>query len=539
MATILNADTVVGGAVVTGDASGVLALQAAGNTGLTLNSSRAIGVGASPSYGTSGQVLVSSGSGSAPAWTTLNTSPSITAVASGSLSDGSKVVVNSNGTVSAVISTVIDPPTASGKTTFASSLSLSNYAGRIVGAYDSINRKVLIVYGNGSGYPTAVVGTVSGTTITFGTPVVIQSVVSQYRTVSYSPDAGAFLVAFNSSGGTSGQAAVATISGTSVSFGTVTLFQASDVFYLSSTYHAAQQKFVLAYSHQGAAGRGWAIAASISGTAVTFGSGAQFDSAAVSYTDLSYDIAQQKCMLVYTNSTNAGRALAVTVSGTSLSYGTVMTFFSGPAYYNNVVYHPIEQKHLVAYTTTSDYGSTVVLTMSGTTVTAGTPVSMGASRKDRPGMAYDSISGKIVLGYSSGGTQPQAVSVTITGTVPSYGTAVTLGGSEGNEGIWMVSDTNAGKVVALFEDGSNNGVTNLITVATSNLTLTNYIGISDAAYTNGQTATIQIVGAVDDAQSGLTAGLKYYVAPTGLLSSTDTGVFAGTAVSATNLIVKG
>jgi len=71
MATILNADTVVGGAVVTGDASGVLALQAAGNTGLTLNSSRAVGVGAGPSFGTAGQVLTSAGSSAAPTWATV------------------------------------------------------------------------------------------------------------------------------------------------------------------------------------------------------------------------------------------------------------------------------------------------------------------------------------------------------------------------------------------------------------------------------------------------------------------------------------
>jgi len=37
MATILNADTVVGGAVVTADASGVLTLQGAGNTGITIS----------------------------------------------------------------------------------------------------------------------------------------------------------------------------------------------------------------------------------------------------------------------------------------------------------------------------------------------------------------------------------------------------------------------------------------------------------------------------------------------------------------------
>jgi len=38
MATILNADNIVGGATVTGDASGSLALQGAGNTGITISS---------------------------------------------------------------------------------------------------------------------------------------------------------------------------------------------------------------------------------------------------------------------------------------------------------------------------------------------------------------------------------------------------------------------------------------------------------------------------------------------------------------------
>lgn len=72
MPTTINADTVTGGAVVTGDASGQLALQAAGNTALTINSSRAIGFGASPSYGTAGQVLTSNGSTGAPTWTNIS-----------------------------------------------------------------------------------------------------------------------------------------------------------------------------------------------------------------------------------------------------------------------------------------------------------------------------------------------------------------------------------------------------------------------------------------------------------------------------------
>ena len=41
MATAINADTVIGGAIVTGDASGVLGLQSAGVTGLTISGGNA------------------------------------------------------------------------------------------------------------------------------------------------------------------------------------------------------------------------------------------------------------------------------------------------------------------------------------------------------------------------------------------------------------------------------------------------------------------------------------------------------------------
>jgi len=52
-----------------------LELQAGGNTVVTLNTARAIGVGASPSYGTSGQYLTSAGSAAAPTWTTITIPP--------------------------------------------------------------------------------------------------------------------------------------------------------------------------------------------------------------------------------------------------------------------------------------------------------------------------------------------------------------------------------------------------------------------------------------------------------------------------------
>lgn len=71
MSTI-SAGTSSGTALVsTGDTTGNLVLQTNGTTtALTLNTAQALGVGSSPSFGTSGQVLTSAGSAAAPTWAT-------------------------------------------------------------------------------------------------------------------------------------------------------------------------------------------------------------------------------------------------------------------------------------------------------------------------------------------------------------------------------------------------------------------------------------------------------------------------------------
>mgnify|MGYP003123246068 FL=1 len=67
-----------------------------------------------------------------------------------------------------------------------------------------------------------------------------------------------------------------------------------------------------------------------------------------------------------------------------------------------------------------------------------------------------------------------------------------------------------------------------------------FIGFSNDAYTNGQTATVQIISTVDDAQVGLTTGEKHFVQRDGSLSTIedDPSVFAGTAISGTKISVK-
>ena len=75
----------------------------------------------------------------------------------------------------------------------------------------------------------------------------------------------------------------------------------------------------------------------------------------------------------------------------------------------------------------------------------------------------------------------------------------------------------------------------------ANLTAENYIGTAATGAPSGTGAKINLKGAVDENQSGLTAGQSYYVQADGTLGTTpaEPSVFAGTAVAATKLIVKG
>ena len=75
---------------------------------------------------------------------------------------------------------------------------------------------------------------------------------------------------------------------------------------------------------------------------------------------------------------------------------------------------------------------------------------------------------------------------------------------------------------------------------TSNHTVgAHYVGFADAAYTNGQTATIKTYGNNATTLSGLTAGTKYYVQGDGTLGTTaaSPSSLAGLALSATKLLI--
>tara|TARA_R100000005_G_C4984827_1_gene193457 strand:+ start:14 stop:1855 length:1842 start_codon:yes stop_codon:yes gene_type:complete len=471
-------------------------------------------------------------------------SPTLTATASGALANGDTVIVNSNGTVSAVSGSEVVESIGT-PVVFESANSFD-----VSAAYDANAQKVVVAYrdnGN-SNYGTAVVGTVSGTSISFGTPVVFESASSQYVSIAYDANAQKVVIAYMDGGNSNyGTAIVGTVSGTSISFGTPAVFKSAYSLYITIAYDANAQKVVIAW-RDATNDDGTAIVGQTSGTSISFGTAAVYDSGNCNYNAAVYDANAQKVVIAYSDVTNSdkGEAVVATVSGTSISFGTPVLFEDAAISAISVVYDPDAQKVVIAYQDqgNSNYGTAIVGTVSGTSISFGTAVVFeGAATVSATSAAYDTTNDRVVIAYRDG-NKGSAILGTVSGTSISFGTSVEIE-SGATPYIATVYDSNAQKTVSAYQDDGNSGygtaVVYQVGEVNTNLTAENYIGISDAAYSSSATATIQIVGSVDDAQSGLTAGQKYYVQADGSLGETPItpSVFAGTAVSATKIIVKG
>jgi hypothetical protein len=499
------------------------------------------------SPGAAGNLLASNGT----AWVSQAPAPSssaLTATASGSLSDGSRVIVNSDGTVSVVSQSVQSSPTFGTASQFVSNT--ENPAA----TYDSVNMRVVVAYRdqNNSGFGTAVVGTVSGSSISFGTPTVFNSAVTSDLAATYHSAARCVVIAYQDQGLPSwGRASIGVVGGTGISFiGSAVTFSSAQTLRISATYDANAQRVVIAYRNNGDAGRGYAVVGTVSGVSISFGTPVVFNSGGTPWTDVAYDSAAQRVVIAYTNDGNSSRGTAIvgTVSGTSISFGTAVVFQSSVTPAPSVAYDANAQRVVIAYIDNgnSNRGTAIVGTVSGTSISFGTAVVFNSANTTFVGrdidIVYDGAAQRVVIAYRNGGDSNRGTAIigTVSGTSISFSTA-TVFNNTATSGPAMVYDTTAQRFVVSFRgDSPSSGFSIAGNVLSTNLTAENFIGFSNAAYVNGQTATIQIVGAVDDAQTGLTPGEQYFVQPNGTLALTpgSPSVFAGTAIAANRIEVK-
>lgn len=471
----------------------------------------------------------------------------VQAVASGALSTGDTVVVNADGTVSVVAG-------SSGDQEIGSLVQFdSDRASYSACVYDANAQKVVIAYSDSgnAAYGTAVVGTVSGTSISFGTPVVFESGISRDFEATYDTNAQKVIIAYRDvSNSDYGTAVVGTVSGTSISFGSPVVFENAAILSVSITYDANAQKVVVAYRDFGNSSYGTAIVGAVSGTSISFGSPVVFESASSNWVSAAYDANAQKVVIAYEDGGNSdyGTAIVGTVSGTSISFGTAAVF-SNNSRANNIsaVYHVASQKIVIAYEDRGNFdnGTAVVGTVSGTSISFGSPVVFESAAVGYVDAVYSPTAQSVIVVYRDEGNSSYgtAASGAVSGTSISFSSPVVVSTATSNW-ISVAYDANAEKIVMAFENDTNvqgSSVVFQLAYSSTNLTSDNYIGTAATGAPDGKAAKINIKGAVDENQSGLTAGQSYYVQTDGTLGTTpaDPSVFAGTAVAANKLIVKG
>jgi hypothetical protein len=105
-----------------------------------------------------------------------------------------------------------------------------------------------VVYLNADGTVTMV----SGNPESIGTPVVFESAFSSYISSTFDSLNNRVVIAYRDGGNSSfGTAIVGTVSGTSISFGTAVIFESANSLYISTTFDSLNNKIVIAYQDGG------------------------------------------------------------------------------------------------------------------------------------------------------------------------------------------------------------------------------------------------------------------------------------------------
>jgi hypothetical protein len=411
--------------------------------------------------------------------------------------------------------------------------------------YDSAAGKVVIAYhdnGN-SGYGTAVVGTVSGSSISFGSETVFSSRDTEYISAVYDSAAGKVVIAYHDNGNSSyGTAVVGTVSGSSISFGSPTVFNSATVYHISAVYDSAAGKVVIAYRDNGNSDYGTAVVGTVSGSSISFGSTTVFNSARSDDMSAVYDSAAGKVVIAYQDDGNSayGTAVVGTVSGSSISFGSPTVFNSGSTSDISATYDSTASKVVIAYQDdgNSDYGTAVVGTVSGSSISFGSETVFSSGRTFGTSATYDPTAGKVVVAYRNNSNS--AYGTAVVGTVS--GSSISVFNSGSTYDLSATYDSAAGKVVIAYQDSGNSDYGTAITYspAYTGTNANDFVGFAQDSASNGGTVLVATNQQIDANQTGLSPKSTYYVDTDGTLTTSDTGYpVAGFALDANTIRTGG
>ena len=483
------------------------------------------------------------------------------ATASGVLPNGKPVVVNADGTVSVVATSSISDATTLG-------VSIAGNIPQVIQVYHAAaDRIVTIIADEGDGNKAkAYAGTISTSSISNGSVATASGGLVNPTAAVYDPSSQKIVVLVTD-GGNSLQITSLTVSGTTVSWlgsSVAVDGQGGSGQFGSLSYDTVNETCVIAFQNRYSR---FVVRTyqSSSATLGTYKLPNGSNSGATAARSIVYDDNIKRHIAVWDTASTTIKYSIISVSaatGDNITFTSPGTFSLTNISNANTISVGYDQNSnfvVVGYQGSSTYATVRGFQFSTSAITATTNALVYASYEiERAAQTeYSPVAEKLFQTWNLNAGDQDAFGTSFSnfsnGSTISMTTAFNVGtdGSEersgsNNSGMAYVSSIERMVLgVSNFSAGGSNNPAKsyIITQAFSstNLTAENYVGMTPSAYPDGAGAEIDTKGAINTEQSGLTAGQSYFVQTDGTITPTagTPSVFAGTAVSATKLIVKG
>ena len=542
--------------------SNTLAFNTGGSERMRIGSSGQIGLSGA-NYGTAGQVLTSGGSGGAPAWADAGSAADEVELAiTETIAAGDSMQLNSDGSIDKVFETSTTQTAAA--INFLRNSGIALNAPRLYFFPNSANKFIMLYLDNSNSYPTVVVGEISGTSISYGTPVVIRSSNCPYPSPSLAidhNDPSKFVVLYANSQTATGHMKLCSVSGTTITIlsGEYDLatgkVEQSDIKFIPG--NGSPSAFVAAFRDPSAGDKGRYMYGSYSGTTFTFQTVVNMCSNQ-----------NVRNMSIAFNTDDPSKFATLSVAGndypvielSSISGTTItplsqftMTDSTGASNWSSeapgLVYDNESGHYLGAIRKTS--GSTLqvgAFSVSGSTISkVSNPTNFGeaGSNIQELGIAGDTVYGsqQFVVQYAVY-SNPTTKIFEYDGsggftTIDTYTHGSSYFQSYFTASFSPVGD---GRFITGFRDTLSTGGrvgagTMGVDVLTTNLDITKLHGIAQEAGVNGNSISVAF-GGIDETQTGMTPGSTLYIQGDGSLGTTSTDAKKiGRAITATKLII--
>ena len=477
--------------------------------------------------------------------------------ATASITAGKPVILNSAGTVTQVAETTTGAITEA----YSSETALNDPSEKVV-VVSNGNNTFLMVYQASSLYTTIQAGTMSGTTMTWGTAQVFESTDTSGAAVWWDSYRSCFVVCARSATGNSYvRVKTITVSGQAI---TIVDSEQTQVFggsYNQSTmiggYDSTAQVGFFVNSIGNSPTKTSIIVVSVDGSKqITFGSEVTSNDRIYFASQFVHDANGNGNVSVigarYNSSTsvevNSTQAYVITISGTTPTIKTPVVLNASAYKHGYSVYDASANKTICIYDdATKVYYN--VCSMSSGTLTVGTHTEIATGGISDPTQefayagSYNSFTQQIGITYHDSSNYYYLRSGKVSGASITWSNAIQVDPSTANKHVNVVNanSSNSNTLVLYwvnYDSAFNTWTIGKTGVTTSNLTTSNYLGVASTSASANASVNINIPGSINNDQTGLTIGRNYYTSGVGAISTTLSPNFVGRAISSTQLLLE-